>query len=176
MQFSAIRTQAAFRFRDVSFQVVTDSNWKDYVNDAYQMALSATQFFPWNETSSLLTVPANTRGVSLPTDVWHVQAAWDHDNQFPLVALEGRQQVYMEYPQQTEVGQAMHYHVFNNQFNVYPMPQIDTEYKLEYSQRPADMVNDADVPVFPPQYHRMLVDGAVALAYTDDGNLQDRKS
>ncbi len=176
MQFSAIRTYAAARFRDTNNIVVLDTgpgpNWKDYVNDTYNDALSRCTYFPWSEASTVVQVPANTRGVALPTDVWQVEAAWDQDNQFPLVALEGRQQVYNEYPQQTEVGQAMHYRVWSNQFEVYPMPQTTTNYKLEYILRPPELVNDTDVPVFPVQYHRMLADGATALAYVDDGNLQ----
>lgn len=172
MQFSVIRTYCATRFRDTNNVVVADADWKNYVNTAYHDVLAHCTFFPWSETSSVVQIAANTRGVALPLDVWQIEAAWDQDNQFPLVALEGRQQVYMEYPQQTEVGQAMHYHVFNNQFNVYPMPAQLTNYKLEYIQRPADLNADADLPVFPVQYHDMLVDGAVALAYVDDGNLQ----
>lgn len=172
MQFSVLRAYAATRFRDVGNVVVSDADWKNYINDVYEDMLSRCTWFPWNEAKQDLTILASTRGIALPTDAWHVLAVWDKTNQFPLVPLEGRDQVYNEYPQQTEVGQAMHYHVRNNQLEVYPMPQTDTIYTVETIKRPVDLAADADLPVFPPQYHTTLVEGAVSLAYRDDGNLQ----
>jgi hypothetical protein len=172
MLFSAMRTYAALRFRDTSNQVVADNDWKTYINDAYGDMLSRCTWFPWNEASSQLTVTASTREIALPADVWQVTAVWDTINFYPLVPLEGRDQVFSEYPQQNEVGSAMHYRIFNNKLQVYPMPSVNTPYVVEYISRPADLVADGDSPVFPDTYHTTVVEGAVALAYRDDGNLQ----
>lgn len=172
MQFSVIRTYAASRFRDVGLVVVADADWKNYVNSVYGNVLMTLPYAPWNEQSTTLTFAPSTRSMALPTDAWRVTAVWDQTNQFPLVPLEGRMQVFNEYPQQTEIGMAMHYRVFDNLLEVYPLPQSSTIYVVEYFKMPADMAADADLPVFPEQYHDMLVAGAVAMAYRDDGNAQ----
>lgn len=172
-----MRTYAASRFRDTGNVVVLDTDWKNYINDAYHLMLSAVPLWPWNEATTTLTVPGNSslvyplnRSVALSLDTWQVLAVWDITNQFPLVPLEGRDQVYSEYPQQLEVGQAMHYRVFNNLLEVYPAPQVATQYLVETIVKPGDLVADSDLPVFPAQYHTDLVAGAVSLAYEDDGD------
>lgn len=170
--FLAIRTYAALRFRDPTNVIVQDTDWKSYVNSVYGNVLIKMPYAPWNEGSSTVVVTAGSRSVTLPTDVWRVSAVYDQTDQFPMVALEGRQQVFQEYPQQTEVGQPMHYRIFDNKLEVYPLPQVDTTFLIEYFVQPADMVGDGDIPVFPSQYHDMLVVGAVAMAYRDDGNTQ----
>lgn len=172
MQFSAIRQYAALRFRDASNVVVSDANWITYVNDAYQDMLARCTWFPWNEASSTVTVNAGTRSTALPADVWQILSVWDSVNFMPLVPLEGRGQVYQIYPTQTEIGVPQHYRMFGRVLQVFPLPQSNVPYTVEYVLRPSDMVADADLPVFPPQYHSCLVSKAVALAYRDDGNLQ----
>ena len=172
MQFSVLRSYAATRFRDTGNVVVLDTDWKNYINDVYGDVLSRCTYFPWNEGTVTLTFAPSTRAQPLPLDVWQVTAVWDQTNQFPLVPLEGRNQVYQEYPQQTEVGIAQHYRIFNKNLQIYPLPAAQTLYTVEHTVRPTDLVADADLPVFPAPYHEMLVDGAVALAYRDDGNLQ----
>lgn len=172
MQFSVMRTYAATRFRDTNNIIVADADWKNYINDRYEDMLSRCTWFPWNETQSTLSFGASVSSQPLPTDVWQLLAVWDSTNQFPMVPLEGRDQYLNEYPQQTEVGFAMHWRVFDGSLFVYPMPSSTTVYRIDYVKRPADLVADADVPVFPSQYHATIVKGALALAYTDDGNLQ----
>lgn len=172
MQFSDIRTYAALRFRDTGLVIVSDTDWKSYVNDVYDDMLTRCTWFPWNEASSTLTVTAASRSVNLPTDVWQILAVWDTVNFLPLTPLEGRVQVYQLYPQQTEIGVAQNYRVFDNKLEVYPLPQNDTPYIVEYVKRPAALAADSDVPVFPAQYHGTIAAGAVAMAYRDDGNLQ----
>jgi hypothetical protein len=171
MQFSAIRTYCATRFRDTGNVIVTDAQWKDYVNTAYGDTLMRMPYAPWNEASTTVTIAASTRSGSLPTNVFKVLAVYDATNGFPMVPLEGRAQVFNEYPQQTEVGQAMHYRIFGGSLYVYPLPQSSTSYTVEYLVMPADLSADGDVPAFPEVWHDILVSGAVALAYRDDGNI-----
>jgi hypothetical protein len=171
MQFSVIRSYAATRFRDPSNAIVLDTDWKNYVNTAYGDVLMRMPWAPWNEGSASLVIGASTRSVALPTDVDKVLAVWNSTDQFPMVPLEGRMQTYNEYPQQTEIGQPMHYRIFGESLLVYPLPQVSTTFVVEYVVMPADMVNDTDVPAFPTQWHDVLVSGAVALAYRDDGNI-----
>lgn len=170
MQFSDIRSYAAFRFRDVGNTVVTDAQWKLLVNTAYGDVLQALPFFPWNEAVTTLTYNANVRSVALPTDAWQVLSVFDTTDIWPMVELEGREQYLNLYPLQTEVGSPIHYRLFNNTIQIYPLPQGTTVLTVEYVAMPADLSADSDVPVIPSQWHDLLVVGAVAKAYRDDGN------
>lgn len=170
MQFSVIRTYAAARFRDPTNVIVSDADWKNYVNTAYGDVLMRFPYAPWNEASTTVTVNAGSRSATLPVNVFQVTAVYDQTNGFPMVPMEGRAQVFNEYPQQTETGQAMHYRIFGNTLQVYPLPQTNTTYVVEYLVQPAELVNDTDLPAFPEIWHDILVSGAVALAYRDDGN------
>lgn len=176
MQFSAIRTYAASRFRDPTNVIVADTDWKNYVNSAYGDMLSRCTWFPWNEATTSLSFGIGVRSVSLPLDAWQVLSAWNATDFMPLVPLEGRTTPYQLYPQQNETGPPQHYRVFNKNLQVYPLPTAVTSVTVEYVLRPADMVADADLPVFPDQYHDTIVAGAVAMAYQDDGNLQMAQS
>lgn len=170
MQFSVIRTYCALRFRDVGNNVVTDASWKLYVNSAYGDVLQALPFFPWNELSTTLTYSASTRSQNLPTDAWQVLSVFNATDVWPMVELEGRENFLNLYPIQTEIGSPLHYRLFNNALQIYPLPQGSTALTVEYVAMPADLSADADLPVFPEQFHDLLVVGAVARAYRDDGN------
>lgn len=170
MQFSAIRTYCATRFRDTANVIVSDADWKNYVNSVYGNVLITMPYAPWNEASGTLVVPASTRSVALPLDGWRVTAVYDQTDAYPMIPIEGRDMIFSEYPTQIEVGQPMHYRIFNNLLEVYPLPQADTTFLVEYAHLPADLVADTDLPVFPEPYHDMLVTGAVGMAYRDDGN------
>jgi hypothetical protein len=171
MQFSVIRQYAATRFRDPTNVIVSDADWKNYVNTSYGDTNMRLPYAPWNELSATITINAGVRSGPLPTDVNRVTAVWNSTDQFPMVPLEGRMQVFNEYPQQIETGQSMHYRIFGNALYVYPLPQANTSFTVEYLKAPADLLNDADIPAFPETYHDILVSGAVALAYRDDGNI-----
>src|SRR5579885_49696 len=173
--FVQLRTRCATRFRDPSNIVVSDSEWGSYINEAYRQVNSDQALWPWKEGQTTLSYPAYTGSTSgasqpLPADVWEVMAVWDQTNQMPIIPLEGRGQYLNEYPQQTEVGFAMHYRVFNNNLFLYPQPESPVTVRIDYRSVIADLVNDSDVPVFPAQYHSMLVEWALAHAYLDDGN------
>lgn len=172
MQFSAIRTYCALRFRDTANTIVTDTDWKSYVNSAYSNLLSMMPNAAWNEFSGTVTIAANGRSGSLPSEGWRVMAVYDATDGWPLVPLEGRDQVYDEYPQQTETGPPQHYRIFNNTVMVYPLPTVSTALTVEYAKLSGDLVADGDIPVVPAAYHDLIVAGAVEMAYRDDGNLQ----
>lgn len=172
MQFSAIRTYCATRFRDPTNIIVSDADWKNYVNTAYGDVLMLMPYAPWNEASATVTVSASSHTGALPTNVFRVTAVYDATDQYPLVPLEGRMQVFNEYPTQAEVGAPVHYRVFGGNILVYPMPSASTSLTVEYLVQPSDLSADGDLPAFPEAYHDILVSGAVALAYRDDGNLQ----
>lgn len=172
MQFSAIRTYCALRFRDTGNVVVSDTEWKSYVNSAYGDILTRMPYAPWNEFSATVSVTAGSRSGTLPTNAFRVIAVWNATDAYPMVPLEGREEVYNQYPEQTETGQPQQYRLFNNTVQVYPIPTVNTSLTVEYLKQAGDLSADADLPVIPEAYHDLLVAGAVMMAYKDDGNLQ----
>lgn len=170
--FVQLRQYAALRFRDKGNAVVSDTDWKSYLNDAYEDMLTRCTWFPWNETAGNVTVLANTQSIALPADAWQVLSVKNGTDLLPMFPIEGRDEVNYQYPDLSVTGAPQHYRLSGPNIFVYPKPVQDTVLNLEYVHRPADMAADGDVPVFPPQYHTTIVDGALALAYTDDGNFQ----
>jgi len=155
--------------------IITDLVWKDYVNACYRRINGAEPLWPWRETTTTtLTIAAETRSATLPTDVFRVVSAFNSTNKSKLTPTEGIAEHLFQWASQTEDGVPVQYRVFNNQFQVYPLPTILTTFTIEYLVRPADLGADGDIPVFPSEYHDLLVEGALADAYLDDGNLKQQ--
>lgn len=169
--FAALRTYAALRFRDPTNVIVSDTDWKSYINSAYGDMTMRLPYAPWNENSATIVIASGIRSGPLPTNVNRVTAVWNSTDGFPMVPMEGRMQVFNEYPQQTETGQPMHYRIFGNSLYVYPLPTTSTSFTVEYEMLPIEMVADGDVPAIPETYQDGIVAGAVAMAYRDDGNI-----
>ena len=178
--FQQLRQRAAQRIRDFNNNIVADTTpsatqpaaWSDYINEAYRDIDQSSPFWPWHEVQTTLTFPALTRSQPLPTGDFQVLAAWDLTDQFPLVPLEGRDQYINEYPQQNEQGSPMHYRIFDGNLELYPLPLVQTQVRVDLIQRVTDLSANSDVPVFPSIYHHVIVDGAIARFYEDDGNMQ----
>jgi hypothetical protein len=176
MQFSVIRTRCSVRFQDASHAIILDATWKDYVNARYRQVIASAPDWPSKELrSSALSIAAGVRSVDLPTDGWRVISVWDSTNQVKLDALDGTSSAVAVWPSGDETGQSTHYRVFSNAIQVYPLPEAAINLRVEYEGKPADLSADSDVPWFPAQYHDLLVEGALADAYNDDGNLNQAK-
>lgn len=171
MQFSVIRTRCATRFRDTAFSIVTDAEWKDYVNARYRKVQAASPYWPFEESAltSLTAFAAGDRKKPLPTNVVRVTAVWDSTHGTPLVPLEGRSDFLHLYPSQTETGPPQHYRIHDGNLYLYPLPDTAVTIQIEAFQDLTDLTSDADLPTFPAQFHDILVEGALADAYLDDG-------
>lgn len=173
MNLTALTARCKKRFADPNNNVLADGDWTDYLNDAYADALAASPYWPFFETQvTNLAYAIGVRSAALPTDAFRVSAVWNATDQFRLTPIEGRNEVYLLFPDQNETGQPTQYRVFSNTLQVYPLPEKATTLQVEYFAGPAAtlLVAGGDVPVFPSQYHRLLVEGALSRAYTDDGN------
>lgn len=166
-----MQARCATRFRDVGAAVVSPTEWLAYLNDAYTDVVAASPFWPFLETrnTSAVTVLANTRSIALPTNVTRVTAARNTRDNVKLEQLDGKAQHLLWDPTQAQTGIPVLYRVLGTKFELYPMPSADTIIELEYPLPPALLVSAGDIPVFPSQYHRALVEGALCLAYADDG-------
>lgn len=170
MQLSDIRTRCKDRWRDPTNAILTDANWTAYINDAYSDVKAASPFWPWAQaSSSSITIAQGVRSGALPTDVLGVTAVYNVTDQTAMEPVEGSDRPYRIWPDQVEQGVAGAYRLRGSVLEVYPLPDKTTTLKIEYQSVPADLAADADVPVFPSQFHRMLVAGALVRAYEDDG-------
>lgn len=168
--FAALRISAAGRFRDVPNNVVSDAQWKDYVNQAYEWANTQSPLWPWCEPAAVtVTVTAGSNVVALPTDVLQVNSAYDTTDNYVLQAMEGRGEQDRHYLR-TDTGPPLQYRVRGSSLEVFPTPVANTAVQLECVLMPVDMVADGDLPVWPSHFHARLLEGALARAYMDDGN------
>lgn len=177
---TSFRTQCAGRFTDPDNNIVAVTggagtrNWTDYINRAYRDVLSASPFWPWNESSEqTLIVAANTRGISLPTGTYQVNWVYDTTNDRRIIPDEGRGSQYRGgYQLRSTTAQIPEtYKMRNNQLEVYPMPTTSTTFVAECVIYPSDLATGNDTTTLPPAFDSMLIDGALAYAYLDDGNV-----
>jgi hypothetical protein len=175
MQLSALQARCRTRFRDPNQNIVTDTEWTDYLNDAYRDVIAASPHWPFLETvnCSALVVAANTRSVALPTDVTRVLAVRNATDGFPMRPLLSgtKQHLYLD-PEQNMTGVPEWYRVIAGRIEVWPLPTTPTTLHVEYPAPPSLLAGASDEPVFPEQYHHILVEGALQRAYLDDGNLE----
>lgn len=169
---STIRTRCETRFRDTGNNIYSDAEWNEYILDAEAMVLSASPFWPFiKKRTTTLTVLANTGSIALPDDTPRVLAVFNSTQDYTLVPLGGNVSPYVVYPDfETSRGEPIHYRVYDGDLEVYPWPSQDTVLTVDYEVHPSLDTGDTAEPAFPEVYHRILVPGALALAYEDDGN------
>lgn len=168
--FAQLRTRASVRFGDPAFDIVTDTTWKDYVNEAYR-EVCMLEDWPFNETASTsVSITAGSRSATLPTNVWKVRAVYDSTNDNVLAPITNPSQVFRDYPEQTETGQPQDYRIRAQLLEVFPLPETTTTFTVHGLAYAGDLSADADVPALPTPYQHVLVPLAVAKAYRDDGN------
>lgn len=173
MDRNALTARCATRFRDEDHAVYTESDWVDYVNDAYAEVIAARHDWPFLESrNESLSVTAGTGFVALPTDGWRVTAVYNATNDFPLEQLDGRADYRHWFPNPDQnLGVPELYRLRSNNLEVYPWPAATTTLHVDLYLPPALLVNSTDEPIFPEQYHRILVARALSEAHRDDGNL-----
>lgn len=166
-------TRCSSRYRDTTNRLVTAAEWADYINDAYTSVVAASPLWPFLETrDESLSVAAGAASVSLPTDGWRVSAVYNATDKIRMRQLDGRSDYRDWFPDPAgSLGTPEFYRLRSNVLEVYPRPAVTTEIDVDVFVPPAELTAGAQEPVFPEQYHRILVYGALALAYEDDDNL-----
>lgn len=243
-----MQARCRLRYSDQNQDIVDNDGWLGYLNDAYRDVISASPLWPFNtQPNGELILTAGSRSVDLPPNTFRIAAVYNDTNQWPMAPIEGRTQQIVRYPDQTITGPPRRYRIINNQMQVWPLPEIDTTFVVDYFSAPPDLgsmvlttsafagdvagdhtlsgidlsdtivavtaVDDSthaatdltaefaitapdtvsnfagtdttgahvvvtynhqgagnDTPVFPAQWHNILVQGALAYAYTDDAN------
>jgi hypothetical protein len=171
--FLALRTQCASRYRDTNNNVVSDTQWKDYVNQAYQEANAFTPLWPWLETSEqTMTITPPSRSSALPADVFQVNWVYDTTDNLELIPQEGRGDQWRNQNLRTDTGTPVSYRLRNATIEVFPIPTAVTTIVAECNLMPIRLSADGDLPVWPANWHELLIPGALALAFLDDGNTE----
>jgi len=140
--------RCASRFQDTNRDTYADTDWLGYLNDAYRDVLAASPLWPFLKfTVTTLTIPAETRGVTLPTNCFRVTSVYNNEDQYPMRALEGDTQHVRHYPDQTLDGIPSRYRIFNNELQVWPLPDVQRTFTVDYIVAPDDLASDAPLVV-----------------------------
>lgn len=171
MNLDAIQAVCVARFRDSSNVIVSAADWQRYMNEVIRKVNGSTPLWPWLQTSTdaSLSVTAGSRSTALPTDVLQVNSVYDDTNNQPLTSFMGRSGHWAEVSP-TEVGLPVYYRVRGSNLEVYPLPETTTTLRVEVLTWPGDVACSAEPP-WPETFHYLVVEGALALAYQDDGNM-----
>lgn len=168
-----IADRCAKRFLDTGNRIVTAAEWAEYINDVYTEVAGTHPDWPFLESrNEALSVTAGTGTVTLPTDVWRVTAVYNATDDYALDQMHGRAEHFRRFPDPaSNLGQPSVYRLRSNVLEVYPWPATTTTLHVDVVAPPAELGASSE-PVFPEQYHRMLIDGALAMAYGDQGELE----
>lgn len=142
---------------------------KEHLNIAYKNFLAEAEF-PMEETSTVLTITAGSRSVALPANVFSVLAVRDDTNNVKLTPMYGWGNMFQRFPDPAETGDPQNYRVIGPNLHIFPTPASNTNIEIFYSQEPADMVANADVPILPNRYHDGIVLMALSTAHLDDND------
>jgi len=164
MDLTALIARCKARFRDPDNDIVSDTEWTAYLNEAYQAVLAVCPWLPSLEGTWTVTVPAGTSSVAVDSDVWRVERVSDADG----VVLEAINDPTRE--RALADGTPQVYRMYANMLEVYPAPDVNVTYTVDGWQAPPVLAIGTDVPLLPVAYHRLLVSGALEAAYLDDGN------
>lgn len=164
------------RLRDRTAIVFQCDVMCNYINDGYSKVIGANPYWPFKDTldaasDMIVTPPLNA--VTLPTDAFEVLGILNTTDGIPMREITGRKSWMQMFPLQSDTpGPPLYYRLFNNTIQVFPYPSQATQLRVEYKVRPGRFASASDVPVFPSEFHGMLVEYIMALAYQDDGNPQ----
>jgi hypothetical protein len=145
---STILDRCASRYQDDNRDKYTDADWLAYINDAYNDVCGASPLWPFLKVSTAtLSLATETRGVNLPDNVFRVTSVYNNEDQYPMRALEGDTQHVRHYPDQTLDGIPSRYRIFNNQLQVWPLPDGPRTFTVDYIVAPDDLGSLASLVV-----------------------------
>jgi hypothetical protein len=172
MLASAIVDRCEARYGDPTNQIVSAAEWLEHVNEVYMETVMADPNWPFLEDRDTSLTVTSSGEVSLPADVWRVTGVYNATDKIPLAPIPGQAQFRHYFPDPANgLGIPLYYRLRSNTLEVYPRPATTTSLELDVLVPPAALTS-GDEPVFPEEYHRILIVGALAKAYEDDENLE----
>lgn len=167
---SSLVTRCETRFGDTGHAIVSAADWLQYLQDAYDDGNTYSPFWPWNELrKSDFSLAAGANTIALTSYGSRVLSVHNVTDMYPLTPLEAHATWRTQYPT-TDQGSPVNYRMFAQTLEVYPIPDHAITVAVEYYGNPTALDTSSVNPVWPDAFCGALVDGALALAYLDDGN------
>ena len=165
MNLGQIRAEALAHGFDPTFY--GSSRIDQYINDAYQFICRRVQYYADEAVYDFPTV-SGTATYSQPADFAKDRELRDTARNVVLVCVG-----LMTIDRSTVASGAPNcYAIDATNLHLYPTPNGAYPLELRYWKVPAPLVNDADTPTIPADYHRMLWYWAVKERYASDDNQQ----
>ncbi len=138
-----------------------------WIDAAYFRVINAAKW-PFRQESATFTIPANSNEVALPADflsMFNVTTTVSGNKFANQLGWMEFQDLTM-YLASSGPGTPRHYAIFKNRrLFVAPTPTENVETTVYYDKSIGGLTSDGSEPVFPEQYHRIIVEGALAIGY-----------
>lgn len=171
MNTDTLITTLGIRYRDPTYKQVARTRWLDYLNESQRRFIKRAR---WPMTTfSTLAFSVGDASKALPADVWNVKEAYDTTNNRPLFPLPHRDQARAMFTPATPPGSSGYFYVADNDLFVLPRPRAAMNVQVEAWTAASDLVDSATASVIPAHYHHSLMEGALELAYLDDGDVEN---
>lgn len=184
--FLSLKTQLRERIDRGGDPEMSDEQAGLFVNQAEQMILAELGPSWFTETTSSIVIPGGTFRYTMPANVDDVVSIRDEGNLVPLIYLDrAKWNAYITNPSYlTGQPTAFTKHGFVQatdspaaafdqiQIEVTPTPTSDFTLQYDAILRAGYMVDDADLPIIPTNFHGCLLVGACMLAGSVDVTTQ----
>jgi len=175
---TALSVRCAARFHDTANSIVSQAEWVNLLNDAYSWVHNQMGSSEWahKQATATLSIGAAATSVALPVDAQRVLVVWNDTDKVLMGPLKGNNVPRARFGDfVTTVGQPGFYRIYANTLQVYPTPTATTSIIIDYLATPSTLSlagggGTVTTPAFPAEYHQILVEYALFLAYVDDDN------
>lgn len=168
----AIRRQTLNNASDIS-----DADLNDVIDEAYYVVSQAADW-PWLETSTNVSVTANTVEYALPADFARLQGIVRSGKQKRLsqISFEYYLDRYGNNPPTSTEG--VWFYIRGDNFGIVPVPSANeaNAYILYYFKTPTLMAADTDQPEWTPAFHHILVDYGVYRVFYREEYFQEAET
>lgn len=170
-QLSTVRTRIQQKLDNVAFD---QTKLTQFTNDG-QRDVFNTYRFPFMEREASLTTTAGEVTVStLPTDFQSSISLrrYSPSDTAGIMNYVDYEDFDERHPNPTVGDNAVpnEWTIFNNTITVFPKADTTHTLKLRYYKKPAELVNDSDVPEMPEEYSEVLVLAGYKRALMHDDN------
>lgn len=177
---AALADQLAVRFRDPNKEIISCTQWYEYINQAWGEIQQTTSQWPWNKDYDdiTVTVAANQQQGCLDAsgEVLEVRSVLDATNNRPLRQSEGNG-AFRQFEGNSATATTAspsYYRMKGNEIELYPTPSQAITLTVRAVKWSGTLAYNASPPL-PAAWHNVLLNGAIALAHLDDGNIDAYK-
>lgn len=140
---------------------------KTWLNEAQRRAVIESELRTQTESDTIST-EANVSGYTLPSNFSRIIDLYNTETKEPLEEFAVTD--YDGSP--TSTGRPYGFTVIGTTITLYPTPDGVYPLAMRYWKLPDDMVEDADTPGIPAQYHELLIAYAMKKAFLREDDIQ----